>query len=128
MLPAAPPAWRRALTYAERAHGVENGFSFNADRQGAWIEGTAQAALAYRLSGRPADARRLVGAFRDDFSPGGLAFATRDGEIRTGLAVSPASTRDDFHYYHWPHVGATAWIALAALEWNPFTGAAASER
>lgn len=122
MLPDAPPDWRRALDYAERAHGVGDGFSFNAERHGVWVEGTAQAALAYRLTNRASDAERLLHALRGDFAANGLAFATRGGEIRTGLAVSPTSTGDDFHYYHWPHIGATAWIALAAQGWNPFTG------
>jgi len=29
---------------------------------------------------------------------------------------------DAFTYAHRPHLGATAWAALAAQRWNPFTG------
>jgi hypothetical protein len=42
--------------------------------------------------------------------------------LTTGLGLSPASTTDDFYYYRLPHLGATAWAALAAVGWNPFTG------
>jgi hypothetical protein len=42
--------------------------------------------------------------------------------LTTGLALSPASKIDDFYYYRLPHLGATAWAALAATGWNPFTG------
>ncbi|MEO8673142.1 MAG: hypothetical protein ABI411_17640 [Tahibacter sp.] len=115
-----PPQWRRSLAYAEHVHGVKDGFSFNSDRDGVWIEGTAQGALTYRVLGRGRDAARLLENLSNDFAPSGLLYATRQGELRTGLAVSPTSATDDFHYYHWPHVGATAWTALAAKGWNPF--------
>lgn len=123
MLPTPPPEWQRAISFAERIHGVKDGFSFNSDRDGIWVEGTAQGALAYQMLGRRDDASRLIKNISTDFSPGGLLYATRQGQVRTGLAVGPSSTTDDFRYYHWPHVGATAWAALAAIGWNPFVGA-----
>ena len=123
LIPNAPPEWRGALAYAERVHGVKDGFSFNSDRDGVWIEGTAQGALTYQVLGRRSDAWRLLENISADFSPTGLLYATRQGQLRTGLAVGPASATDDFHYYHWPHVGATAWAVLAAKGWNPFIGA-----
>jgi hypothetical protein len=122
MLPNSSPDWRRAIAYAERVHGVKDGFSFNSDRDGVWVEGTTQGALAYQVLGRRDDASRLIENISADFSPGGLLYATRQGQVRTGLAVAPSSTTDDFRYYHWPHVGATAWAALAAIGWNPFVG------
>ncbi len=58
-------------------------------------------------------------------SPSGLLYATSEGEVPTGLMVeSPGGGA--FTYFHWPHLGATAWAALAALGWNPFTGAKVS--
>jgi hypothetical protein len=36
--------------------------------------------------------------------------------------LSPTSTTDDFFYFRLPHLGATAWAAIAATGWNPFTG------
>lgn len=124
LLPAADPEWSRALSYAERAHGVAGGFSFNDDRRGVWVEGTAQAALAYTAVGRSSRATAIVASLSDLFSPGGLIWATRDGNVSTGLAIGPDSRTADFLYYHQPHVGATAWAVLAALRWNPFTGQA----
>ena len=121
LLPDAAPDWQRALAYVERAHGVAGGFDFNADRDGVWIEGTAQAALVYRVLGRDADAQRLLAAFARDTSAGGYLYATREPRITTGLALGPDSTAADFYYYRRPHLGATAWATLAALGWNPFT-------
>ncbi|HZH26741.1 MAG TPA: hypothetical protein VEY95_06110 [Azospirillaceae bacterium] len=127
LLPGAPIAWGKALAYAERAHGVEDGgvavgFDFNDDRDGLWVEGTAQAALVYRRFGRGADAGRLLAEVARQFGPGGYLWATREPRITTGLALAPDSTGADFHYERRPHLGATAWAVLAATGWNPFTG------
>lgn len=120
MLRGAPPEWRRALDYAERSHGAEGGFDFNDDRDGLWVEGTAQAALASRIAGRDARARDLLALVERQRAPGGLLFATRQPRITTGLAIGPDSVSDDFYYYRWPHLGATAWAVLAAKGFNPF--------
>ncbi|HYG88016.1 MAG TPA: hypothetical protein VD978_17310 [Azospirillum sp.] len=122
LLPDAPQHWRRALAYAEAAHAVDGGFDFNDDRDGLWIEGTAQAALVYRAVGRPAEADRLLAGIAEQVSPGGYVWATRQPSITTGLAIGPASITDDFRYFRRPHLGATAWVALAGQGWNPFTG------
>jgi len=122
LLPDAPHDWRAALDYAERAHGVDGGFDFNDDRDGMWVEGTAQAALTYRVLGRAKEADRLLAEVGKEISPGGYVWATRRDSITTGLAIGPESTTDDFRYYRRPHLGATAWAALAAVGWNPFTG------
>jgi hypothetical protein len=124
LLKDAPAEWRGALAYAEHNHAARPGFDFNDDRDGVWWEGTAQAALVYRLVGDDAKADRLLKAVSRRFSPGGLLWATDAARITTGLALSPSSTTDDFYYFRLPHLGATAWAALAARGWNPFTGAA----
>lgn len=116
----APREWRRAIAYVEREHGVDGGVDFNSDRDGLWVEGTAQAALVYRVVGREADARRLLGTIAGQRSAGGYLYATREPRVSTGLAIGPDSTTDDFHYYRQPHLGATAWAILAATGWNPF--------
>jgi hypothetical protein len=122
LLPGAPPMWARAVAYAERTHGVAGGFDFNDDRDGLWVEGTAQAALVYRVLGRTADADKLLAEVARHQSAGGYLFATREAQITTGLAISPASTTDDFRYYRRPHLAATAWAVLAREGWNPFSG------
>lgn len=122
LLPDAPAAWCRALTYVEHAHGVRGGFDFNADRDGLWVEGTAQAVLAYRQCTRADDASKWMNTVAAQFSPGGYVYATREPRITTGLALSSKSGSADFYYYRRPHLGATAWVALAALDWNPLAG------
>jgi hypothetical protein len=123
LLADAPTEWQGALAYAEHNHAARPGFDFNDDRDGVWWEGTAQAALVYRALGRGEQADRLLKALARRFSPGGLLWATDAARITTGLALSPSSTTDDFYYFRLPHLGATAWAALAARGWNPFTGA-----
>jgi hypothetical protein len=120
LLPGAPDDWRRAMRYAERVHAVGAGFDFNDDRDGEWLEGTAQAALAYRVAGETEAAQRCLTEIATQFSAGGYVFATREAKITTGLAIGPASTSADAYYYRRPHLGATAWAALAAQTRNPF--------
>jgi hypothetical protein len=114
--------WSASLTDVEQHFAARPGFDFNDDRDGVWWEGTAQAALVYRAVGQPEKADRLLKAMTRRFSPGGLLWATDAARITTGLALSPTSTTDDFYYFRLPHLGATAWAAIAAQGWNPFTG------
>ncbi|MBB6250645.1 hypothetical protein [Nitrospirillum iridis] len=118
----APADWRRSLAWVEARHAVGGGFDFNDDRDGVWIEGTAQAALTYRMLGQEAKAAAALATVLAAGGPDGLLYATGAGTVTTGLAVGPASSTDDFRYYHQPHVGATAWAVLAQVGWNPFTG------
>jgi hypothetical protein len=122
LLADADPRWRAALGFAEREHGVTGGFDYNGDRDGLWVEGTAQAALAYRSLGRAKEYEACMEEVSRHFSSGGLVFATREPRITTGLSINPASASDDLHYFHVPHLGATAWAAIAASGWNPFVG------
>jgi len=116
-------AWLRAIDYAEREHGVAGGFDFNADRDGLWLEGTAQAALVYRRLGRNRLADTMLATLAGQFAAGGFVYATREPRITTGLALTGASESADFYYYRRPHLAATAWAALAARGRNPFAAA-----
>ncbi|HEX6833745.1 MAG TPA: hypothetical protein VF132_09470 [Rudaea sp.] len=118
----APKAWCASLAYAERVHGVDGGFDFNADRDGLWTEGTAQAALAYTQCGQVGAASRWLASVAAQRSAGGYIYATREARITTGLALGSASGNADFYYYRRPHLGATAWAVFAGRRWNPFTG------
>ena len=118
----APPAWHRAMAYAKAHMAVPGGFDFDADRDGAWSEGTAQAALTLRALGRAPEAARLLDGLTRQVSPSGYLYATDVPRLTTGIAIGPASKGPDFFYFRRPHLGATAWAALAATGWNPFTG------
>nr|WP_244480605.1 hypothetical protein [Methylobacterium sp. Leaf399] len=118
----APASWRAAYAYAEAHMGVPGGFDFNEDRDGLWIEGTAQAALTLRALGRVPEAMRLLDGLSGQVSPSGYLYAANVARLTTGIAIGPASKEPDFFYFRRPHLGATAWAALAATGWNPFTG------
>ena len=110
------------IAWTEANHGVPGGFDFNDDRDGVWLEGTAQAAQIYRLLGHKAKAAPLFRTINEQIAPNKLVYATVKDQLTTGLSVGPGSAPGDFKYYRLPHVGATAWAVLAALDWNPFVG------
>ncbi|SFO53713.1 hypothetical protein SAMN05216567_101190 [Variovorax sp. OK605] len=121
---AAPPGscpWRAGLAWVERNHRFGDGYGFSQQPDGIWTEGSAQAAatLVAVKGAAPEALWLLLASQRAD---NGLYYATPSPRISTGLAIGPDSVGADFFYYRWPHLGATAWIALAATGWNPFTG------
>jgi hypothetical protein len=117
-LAAPPPSWTSALGVAATKLAVGGGFDFNGDRDGLWTEGTAQAALAFHLAGRDKEAGNYLDRALAQAAPGGWLFATAPARITTGLMIEP--TGDPFYYYRRPHLGATAWAALAAQGYDPF--------
>ena len=128
LLADAPATWRASLRYVETHQAVSSGFDFNDDRDGIWWEGTAQAALTYRAIGRVEESDRLLSAINGQFSPSGFIWASSTVRLTTGFALSPASQVDDFYYYRLAHLAPTAWAALAATGWNPFSGEIVSKR
>lgn len=112
----------RVMEWTDLNHGVEGGYDFNSDRDGVWLEGTAQAALVLRLTGHPEKAEPLFKTIAAQMAPGGLVYATENEQLTTGLQVGPNSAPGDFKYYRLPHIGATGWAVLAALDINPFVG------
>jgi hypothetical protein len=123
-IPDAPAPWRAALNFAATHLAVNDGFDFNGDRDGLWVEGTAQASLAYRIAGDPHRSGQLLTTLEADRTPSGFLNATRGARVSTGLSIdpTPTATESDFFYFRRPHLGATAWATLAAMAWNPFTG------
>lgn len=122
LLADAPNSWRAALSCAEHHLGIAGGFDFDNDRDGVWVEGTAQAALVYAWLHDTKRAAEIRATLRSDVSASGWLYATRGERLTTGLKIGAQSTSADFFYFHRPHLGATAWAALAATGWNPFTG------
>jgi hypothetical protein len=122
-IPDAPPRWRSGLRFAESHLAVDDGFDFNGDRDGVWVEGTAQASLAYRIAGNSSRSAQILESLKADRASSGLLNATRLARITTGLSIDPTGAgQSDFFYFKRPHLGATAWATLAAAAWNPFTG------
>lgn len=117
-----PKDWRRVFSFIDRAHRAGDGYGFNRDPDGLWTEGTAQAAAVAQLNGLSDKAQPLWGVLLDQQASEGWLFATPAPRISTGLAIGPDSITNDFFYYHLPHLGATAWAAIAATGVNPFTG------
>ena len=119
----APAEWRSALNFAATHLAVGDGFDFNGDRDGVWVEGTAQAALAYRIAGDALRSGQILDTLRGDQARSGLLNAARSGRVSTGISTDPTGrTKSDFFYSRRPHLGATAWAIFAATAWNPFTG------
>lgn len=116
-----PAEWNQVWSWVESQHRSGDGYGYRRHPDGVWTEGTAQVATALLASGKPVPDTlwRLLLAQR---SAGGMLYATPQARIATDFAIGPTSTYADFFYYHLPHLGATAWAALAAKGWNPLTG------
>jgi hypothetical protein len=118
------PYWR-ALDYAEINQKVGEGYDFNQDRDGIWREGTAQMAVAYGYTNQPFRREAILAYLRrsqlrtggiyaaDDFTP---PLPVRDW-LTTGFTLNSG---EPWLYYRRLHVGATAWLALAERNINPF--------
>ncbi|MDR1210131.1 MAG: terpene cyclase/mutase family protein [Clostridiales bacterium] len=107
-----------ALRFIETNMAVDGGFDFNTDRDGVWNEGTAQAALAYKICGQSGKYAELLAYLNANRLPdGAITAADRDG-VTTGFTVS--GTDLPWLYNKREHVGATAWLAFAQMERNPF--------
>lgn len=114
--------WSRSLDWTLQHHRAGAGLGFNAQPDGVWTEGTAQAALVLQAYGRDAEAAPFWNLLLAQRAPSGMLYATPNARISTGLSIGPTSKTPDFYYFHLPHLGATAWSVLAAAGWNPFAG------
>jgi hypothetical protein len=116
--------WQQSLEHVRTHHAVGSGFDFDDDRDGIWIEGSAQAALVYLQLDRFEDAQRVLVYLADaqgEQVDGEYLVATDRARITTGLAVGPKSQSADFYYYRKPHLAASAWAVLAAANANPLS-------
>jgi hypothetical protein len=102
------------------------GFDYNADKDGIWAEGTAQAALAALQLGKTDEYNRLLQYLNSASEPdGSICAATRDG-LTTGfdsmIATDEGLKSIPWTYDHRVSLGSTMWLALAQLRINPYTG------
>ena len=108
-----------ALDYAEKQLRVGQGYDFSqTDLDGVWFEGTSQMASAYRWMGNKIWSDQLIKfVAKSSTRAGGVYAADRDG-LTTGFDLEGRS--EPWLYYHRVHVGATAWLTMAAYGMNPF--------
>ncbi|MDR6102580.1 hypothetical protein QE369_002777 [Agrobacterium larrymoorei] len=115
------PAWKDVRSIIDSRNAVANGYDFNDDRDGVWMEGSAQAALLFTTFGDHGKAEKLLHTIMTNRDPStGLILATDRPQISTKLTVGADGSGGDFNYYRWPHLGATAWTVLAMMDFNPF--------
>ena len=118
LAPNPAPAWPRAIGWVLAHQGVPPnapaGVDFNDDRDGIWLEGTAYLALA-----APDLKQRMLATLRAQTAPSGLVWASSVPQLTTGLSTGLTDDAD-FFYYRRPHLGATAWAALAGMGVSPF--------
>ena len=94
-----------------------DGYDFNDDQDGVWLEGTAHAALAFLFGSDLSRAEVLRGQLRAaQNSPvlsenGAIVAATRNG-LTTGFG---------FSFFRRAHIAATAWHVFAQSGYNPYT-------
>ena len=118
----------RALDWVLTRHGLPagapseemDGLDFNDDRDGIWLEGTAQAALLLRRQGRDALAARFAATIARHRRPDGWIAAASIPWLTTGLGTGLRPGMADFLYPARGHLAANAWAALAALNASPF--------
>lgn len=126
-------AWPRggyepALDWVLTRHGLPagappdemDGLDFNDDRDGIWLEGTAQAALLLRRQGRHALAARFGATLARHRRPDGWIAAASIPWLTTGLGTGLRPGMADFLYPARGHLAANAWAVLAALNVSPF--------
>jgi hypothetical protein len=117
-----------ALEWVLARHGLPSGappeemegLDFNDDRDGIWLEGTAQAALLLRRLGRPAPEARFAATIARHRRPDGWIAASSIPWLTTGLGTGLRPGVADFLYPARGHLAANAWAALAALDASPF--------
>jgi hypothetical protein len=99
---------------------VDDGYAYSQAKDGIWTEGTAQMALLDALTGHEAEAKATLAAIRPQQTPDGSYYASNTQALPTGfmLQTDPMKPR---LYFRLPHLGATAWVALAERQFNPFT-------
>ncbi len=111
-----------ALNYVELHHKTSLGYGFkqngnNSCGDWTWFEGTSQIALAYLLTGNEAKWQSILSTARTAELNTGAMPATDGPCLNTGFFLDD---NQPWLYYPRAHVGATGWLSLAQLGFNPF--------
>ncbi|WP_376092994.1 hypothetical protein ACE7GA_24715 [Roseomonas sp. CCTCC AB2023176] len=121
-------AFAPALDWALSRHGLPagaaatelDGVDFDLDRDGIWMEGTAQAVLLLRRRGREANAARFASTLARHTRTDGWITAASVPWLTTGLETGVTPGVADFRYPARGHLAANAWAALAGFGVSPF--------
>ena len=100
---------------------VGDGYAYSEVKSGIWTEGTAQVALLAALRGDETKAAALLKTIARQRAADGSYYASDIAALPTGFML-PTDPRQPRLYFRLPHLGATAWVALAERHFNPFTG------
>ena len=121
-LPGAKARYGAATKTAQQRLSQSDGLAYSEASRGMWTEGTAQAALYFKLAGNQADAGKYEEALRGMRQKDGSYLASNTAALPTGfmLETDPTQPRQ---YFRIPHLAAVSWAALAARGYNPFTRA-----
>ena len=101
----------KVMRFVEDNMRVGEGYDFNDDKDGVWFEGTAQAAVVYKLTGENEKYNEILSFMHRNAAADGSITAADRNNVTTGF---------DWEYGKRIHLGATAWLAFAELGRNPF--------
>lgn len=110
----------RALDCAEMHHRLADsgidGFDFNTDRDGVWLEGLAQVALAYLSLDRQVEAAY----FRRQLQQAQSMPPVGDGQALWAATIDGLTTGFDFSYRQRAAIASAAWNVFAQLGYDPY--------
>jgi hypothetical protein len=115
------PAGRglQSLAWLRRTHGVQGGLDYSDARDGIWPEGTAQAALVYKLLDDADAAKALIATCEKAGGPEGGLYAVFGPErLQTKLKLGNGEG-SYWYYYHRIHIAPVAWVVMAEKGYNP---------
>lgn len=118
-LPGAAARHGEAAKTAQQKLSQSGGLAYSEGSKGLWTEGTAQAALYFKLAGDKAAAEKYETAVRGMRQKDGSYLASSTA-ASTGFMQESDPTQPR-QYFRTPHLAAAAWAALAARGYNPFT-------
>lgn len=125
-LPGAQARYGEAAKTAQAKLGQSGGLAYSQGSKGLWTEGTAQAALYFKLAGDKAAAEKYEMAVRGmRQADGGYLASSIAASTGFRMESDPTQPRQ---YFRIPHLAALSWAALAERGYNPFTRASTLAR
>jgi hypothetical protein len=121
-LPGANARYGAAAKTAQQKLSQSDGLAYSETSKGMWTEGTAQAALYFKLAGNKTDASKYERTVRSMRQKDGSYLASSAAALPTGFMLESDPTQPR-QYFRTPHLAAVSWAALAAQGYNPFTRA-----